>query len=79
MARKSARILGYSLNLNPHEVNLKLEELGYIKKSRYVTQRGAPVWDITEEGKLHGEPSHHPYSHGYIWDDDVIDEIRKIL
>lgn len=78
MSRKSARLLGYELGMNAHEVNLALEELGYIEKSGYVTLKGTPTWDITEEGKLHGEPSHHPYSSGAIWDDDVIDDIKNL-
>ena len=51
MSRKSARLLGYELGMNAHEVNLALEELGYIEKSGYVTLKGTPTWDITEEGK----------------------------
>ncbi len=53
-----------------------LEGIGYIEKSKYVTLQGSPIWEITETGKLHGEPSHHPYSHGYIWDDDVADILK---
>lgn len=77
MSRKSARILGQSLGMNAHEVNEALEDLGYIEKSKYVTMSGSPTWDLTEEGKKHGEPSKNSYSHGAIWDDDVIDDIKK--
>lgn len=77
MSRKSARILGQPLGMNPQEVNKGLEHLGYIEKSKYVTKSGSPTYDLTEEGKKHGEPSKHPYSHGAIWDDDVINDIKK--
>lgn len=77
MSRKSARILGQSLGMNPHEVNEELEHLGYIEKSKYVTTSGSPIWDLTEEGKKHGETSKNPYSQGAIWDDDVSDDIKK--
>ena len=79
MARKSARLLGQKIGKNAHEVNLMLEQMGFISKSRYVTRSGSPTWDITELGKLHGEESKHPYSSGFIWDDDVADIIKKIF
>jgi len=77
MSRKSARILGQSLGMSARKVNQILELLGYIIKSKYVTISGASTWDLTEEGKKHGELSKHPYSHGAIWDDDVINDIKK--
>ncbi len=79
MSRKSARILGQFLGKNAHQVNELLEILGYIKKSMYVTRSGSPTWDLTEEGKKHGELSKNPYSHGAIWDDEVIDDIKKLI
>ncbi len=75
MSRKSARILGELVGKNGKEVNKELEKLGYIEKSTCVSQSGSPIWDLTEEGKKHGEPSKHPYSHGAIWDDEVAYEI----
>lgn len=78
MARKSARVLGEQLGLSAHTVNLLLEELGYIQRSKYRTLPGGPNWELTEEGKRHGESSKHPYSAGFIWDDDVLDDIEKI-
>jgi hypothetical protein len=77
MSRKSARILGKSLGMSAHEFNEALVNLGYIVKGRGVTMNGRPTWDLTEEGKKHGEPSKHPHSSGAIWDDDVIDDIMK--
>ena len=79
MARISARLIGNQLGKNAHEVNLMLEKLGFIAKSKFVTLKGSPTWDITDLGKLHGEPSHHPYSDGYIWDPEVADIIRKVF
>ena len=78
MSRKSARILGQSLGMNAHEVNESLEELGYLEKSKYVTKSGGSIWDLTEKGKNHGEQSKNPYSHGAIWDDEVVDHISKL-
>lgn len=78
MSRKSARILGQSLGMNAHEVNEALEHLGYIEKSKYVTMNGSPTWDLTEEGKKHGETSKNPYSNGAIWDDNVMDDVSKL-
>lgn len=77
MSRKSARILGESLGMTAKEVNKELEKLGYIEKSKAVTQTGSPTWDLTEEGKKHGEPSKHPYSSGAIWDDEVANKLRE--
>lgn len=77
MARISARLIGNELGKNAHEVNLMLEKIGFIKKSKYVTMTGSPTWDITELGKQYGEDSHHPYSHGFIWDHEVVDILRN--
>ena len=79
MARVSARLLGKIINKNAHEVNLLLEKKGFIKKSKYVTMSGSPLWDITELGRLHGENSRHPYSSGYIWDKEVAEILKKLL
>lgn len=79
MARISARLLGQSLGKNAHEVNLLLEMIGYITRGRAVTMSGSPTWDITEEGKKHGEVSSNPHSAGYIWDPEVADELEKLL
>lgn len=79
MARKSARILGQDLGLNAHQVNLALEHLGLIVKSRYVTHEGYSLWDLTEEGKKYGQPSKNPYASGHIWDDIVADMIREMF
>lgn len=78
MARKSARILGEKIGLTAQTVYLLLQKLGYIQKSKYYGQPGGPNWDLTEKGRQHGEPSKHPYSAGFIWDDDVLDDIEKI-
>ena len=79
MARKSARLIGYEIGKNAHEVNLLLEKLGFIVKSSAVTMSGSPTWDLTELGKLHGERSHHPYSWGFIWDDDVAEILKAVF
>lgn len=77
MARRiSARLIGREIGKNPHEVNLMLEQIGFIKLGRAVTIKGSPTWDITDLGKLHGERSNNPYSHGYIWDREVIDILK---
>lgn len=79
MARISARLIGEKLGKSAHEVNLMLEKMGFIVKSKYTTMSGSPTWDITELGKLHGELSHHPYSNGHIWDSEVIDLLKKVF
>ena len=79
MARISARLIGNEIGKNAHEVNLMLEKLGFITKSKFTTMKGSPVWDITELGKLHGELSKHPYSNGHIWDEGVIDILKKVF
>ena len=73
MARVSARLLGKELGKTAHEVNLMLEKIGFIINIAKKPQ--SPIWKLTELGKLHGEPSHHPYSAGHIWDL----EVAKIL
>lgn len=54
-----------------------LEKIGFIRKSKYVTKSGSPTWELTDLGKLHGEPSHHPYSFGFIWDPEVADILKN--
>lgn len=76
MARISARLIGKEIGKNAREVNLMLEQIGFIKKGRGVTKQGSPTWDITELGRLHGEKSNHPYSTGHIWDREVIDILK---
>ena len=76
MARISARLIGHHFCKNAHEVNLMLEEIGFLQRGKGVTLKGSPTWDITELGKLHGSPSQHPYSSGYVWDQDVIDILK---
>ena len=66
MARISARLIGKELGKNAHETNTMLEQIGFIKKSKYLSQTGSPTWDKTDLGKMHGEHSNHPYSH-YIY------------
>jgi DNA-binding HxlR family transcriptional regulator len=78
MARKSARVLGKQVGLTARTVNLLLEKLGYLQKSKYYSTPAGPNWELTDEGRRHGEPSKHPYSAGFIWDDDVLDQIEKI-
>lgn len=73
MARKSARLLGAERGMNAHQVYLALEHLGLL------TQTRNSCWELTEEGKKYGEPSKHPYSLGYIWDDIVVDMIDDML
>ncbi len=77
MARISARLIGKQIGKNAHEVNLMLEKIGFITKGKYVTKTGLPTWDITALGKLHGELSNHPYSHGHIWDQEVSAILKK--
>lgn len=77
--RVSARLLGQVLGKSAREVNKLLEIIGYIKRGRAVTMSGSPTWDITEEGKKHGEISANPYSTGYIWDPEVADELEELL
>lgn len=50
-----------------------LEEIGFIKRSNLVTMQGRPTWDLTELGKMHGEPSHNPNYYFFVWDENVID------
>ena len=76
MARKSARVLGKELGMGPHKVNLVLEKLGLLRKSKYVTQNGQVIWKITPKGAQFGEPSKN-YEHTAIWDEEVVDLIRK--
>lgn len=79
MARRvSARLLGQTLGKTAHEVILLLVKKGYLTKGRAVTMSGSPTWDITEEGKKHGEVSANPYSAGYIWDPEVADELEDL-
>ena len=75
--RISARLIGLEIGKNAHEVNLMLEQIGFIKPGRGVTMKGSPTWDITDLGKLHGERSNHPYRLGYIWDREVIDILKS--
>ncbi len=77
MARISARLIGQEIGKNAREVNKMLEQIGFITKSKYVTMKGSPFWEITELGKLHGELSNNPYSYGHIWDKEVVDILRK--
>lgn len=79
MSRISARLIGEKIGKNAHEVNLLLEQMGFIKKSPNVTIKGSPTWDITELGRLHGQESNHPFSSGYIWDEGVADIIRAVF
>lgn len=79
MARISARLIGQKIGKSAKEVNKILETMGYIKKSRYVTQSGTPIWELTEIGKMFGESSRHPYSKGHIWDPEVAEEIWIFL
>lgn len=79
MARISARLLGQTFNLSARKVNKLLEQLGYLKRGRAVTLSGSPTWDITEEGRKHGELSANPHSTGYIWDPEVADDLAGLL
>lgn len=79
MARISARLIGQQIGKSAHEVNLMLEQIGFIAKSNYVTKNGSPLWAITELGKLHGGQSNNPYSNGHIWDQDVIEILKKVF
>ena len=79
MARISARLIGQKIGKSAHEVNLMLESIGFIKKSKYVTLSGSPTWDITDLGRLHGSQSNHPYSSGYVWDEEVIEILKKVF
>ena len=74
--RISARLIGLEIGKTAHEVNLMLEQIGFIKKGRGVTIKGSPTWDITDLGRLHGRKSNHPYSTGHIWDREVIGILR---
>ncbi len=73
MAKKSARLLGYEVGLGPHDMNLALEEAGFLKKGHAVTRNGSPVWEITEKGKEYGCQG----SYSAIWDECVLDKIRE--
>ena len=77
--RISARLIGKEIGKTAHEVNLMLEQIGFIKKGRGVTIKGSPTWDITDLGRLHGGKSNHPYSVGHIWDREVIDILRAVF
>lgn len=77
MSRISARLIGEIVGKSAREVNKLLEAIGYLKKGRAVTMSGSPTWDITDEGREHGEVSSNPHSTGYIWDPDVADELKK--
>ena len=80
MARKSARLIGKLIGKNAHEINTLLEEIGFIKKdSDYVSKTGAKLWRITDLGKKHGDYSAHPYSNGFVWDDEVAEILKKVF
>jgi hypothetical protein len=79
MARISARLIGKELGKSAQEVNRLLEKLNFIVRSPLVTKSGSPTWDLTDIGKLHGELSKNPYSHGFIWDKEVVEIIKKTL
>ncbi len=51
--------------------------MGFIKLGSGTTFEGTRIWEITDLGKLHGECSHHPYSLGFIWDEEVTDILKK--
>ena len=75
MAWKSARLIGYDLGLGPHDTNLVLAKMGFLRKSQYVTRNGSPTWDITEKGKEYGCQG----THSAIWDERVVDIMRDYL
>ena len=79
MSRISARLIGQQIGRTAHEVNLMLEQIGFIKKSNLITLKGSQTWDITDLGRLHGGASRNPYSSGYIWDKEVVDILISVF
>ena len=79
MSRISARLIGQKLGKSAREVNIMLEKIGFIVKSKCTTKNGSPIWDITDLGKLHGELSHNPYSNGHIWDSEVAELLKRLF
>ena len=79
MARISARLIGQQLGKNAREVNKMLEKIGFIVQDGVLYPSGSPNWQITDTGRLHGELSHNPYSNGHIWDQEVVDLLKKVF
>ena len=77
MRRMSARVIGQQLGKNAREVNKMLEAIGFIVQDGILYPSGSPSWALTDVGRLHGEQSHNPRSNGHIWDQEVVEILKK--
>lgn len=71
MARVSSRLIGKEIGRSGQEVDLLLEEIGFLSRKGSQRIPEDAKWEITELGRQHGKPSRYPFSSGCVWDPEV--------